>query len=54
MRTRLRTIVGWLIELVGLAFVCYAAWTVAPALGIALAGIALAALGYTIYGDNGK
>jgi hypothetical protein len=47
-----RKALGWVLELLGLAAVVTAAALVSPVLGLALAGAALLALGYVVYGNS--
>lgn len=49
----MRSILTTLLELAGLALIVAAAWTIAPALGLAAAGFALIAVGVAVGGRDG-
>lgn len=48
-----RSILTTLLELAGLALIVAAAWTIAPAFGLAAAGFALIAVGVAVGGRDG-
>lgn len=48
LRLHLRDVLSNLFELIGAALLITAAWTVAPALGLVVAGAALIVVGYAI------
>lgn len=52
MKKKLRVIAGWTAELLGVALIALAAYRVSAELGMVVAGAALLALGYVVYGDR--